>query len=197
MAKITNPRGPAKVVISRDPRVPSPEQVKALQIAGLKTREIAEALSLSVDQTRRLLTAANRNSIADFARDYMAKTFVPKILANIELALDNDPRAELSLELMKNMGLSIESAPPSGPQDETFEQFRMTLTKRIRTNELPPDSHPVIDVAPVDSADLPALAPAAPRELPEGSQEPASDSRGGEEGSGHERQAFNAAPVTP
>lgn len=128
----------------------------------------------------------------------MAKTFVPKILANLELALDNDPSGELSLELMKNMGLSLEAAPPSEPAqaDETFEQFRMTVTKRYRTNE---HNSAVIDVIPTDpGAGAPAImAPPPARSLSEGSPEPATDSRGSAEGRERECQAVNADALTP
>lgn len=117
-----------------DPRVPAPETILVYKQLGYTSQEIADMFAISLAQTRRLITAGHRGTLADSARDYIAQQFIPKVLANIDAALQDDKSARLSVEIADKLGLLSESAasrPPSGDEvTETFESYRLSILKR-------------------------------------------------------------------
>jgi hypothetical protein len=168
-----SPIAPKPVIPLSDPRVPAPELVMVYKQLGYTSQEIADLFEISVSQTRRLLTAGNRETIADSARDYIAKQFVPKLLANIDAALNNDTSARLSLEIADKLGLLADSAAsrPRGDESvtETFESYRLSILKR-RTIANTPTSETVdaTSVRDVSEADPPANESLSPSRSAEG-----------------------------
>lgn len=154
--RVKIPKEPITVAIGQNPSVTAAAK---LQLAGLKRTEIAEALGVSVYKAKRLLSAAQRNGIIEFFRDYASERFVPKILANIEIALDHDETGEFSLELAKNMGLTVPrtqvEAPPVPEGSFTLEQYRERILLRVSGST----AGRVIDLTPTDTAAVEGASP--------------------------------------
>lgn len=148
---------------------PTPDTVLTFRKLGYKTEEIADLLQISRSQTRRLLTLANRGTLAETARDFIHTQFLPKVLANIDAALNADSSAEISLKLADKLGLlepSATSSPPGGADGETttFETYRLSILKR-RTTHHPAEPAPttvdatsVIDVSDATEEVAPGVA---------------------------------------
>lgn len=144
----------------------TPETVLTFRKLGYSTDEIAALLQIPPSRARRLLTLANRGGLAETARDFIHTQFLPKLLKNIDKALDADEGAEISLKLADKLGL-LEPSAPSGPPVEaegettTFETYRLSILKRRTTHHPAESTSAVVDATSViDVSDATEAEPA-------------------------------------
>jgi hypothetical protein len=145
-----------------DPRIPAPEFVAALRQAGLTPIQIAEQLQVSVSTAKELVKQSQQTDLFEATRQWAAQRFIPKILANLDRALDADADGTFSLQVAKDM--RIWEAPKTGTnepnmgEDDTFESWKIQVTKKTK-NAARREDGPVVtryrdgEVIQADAAD--------------------------------------------
>jgi hypothetical protein len=136
--------------------------VAALRQAGLTPIQIAEQLQVSVSTAKELVKQSQQTDLFEATRQWAAQRFIPKILANLDRALDADADGTFSLQVAKDM--RIWEAPkagtnePSMGEDDTFESWKIQVTKKTK-NAARREDGPVVtryrdgEVIQADAAD--------------------------------------------
>ncbi len=154
---------------AKDPRIPTPEVIAALKGHGLTFQEIADEFELSLRQTKRLYTDAERSTRAEFARDWLFKEALPSSLVTLRDAV-RDGDAKTALALVKGLGALREAAPETAPvsgASRTFEEWRATITRTTVTSAVDPTAESVAATSVV-SVSAPVAAAVEARVLPGG-----------------------------
>jgi hypothetical protein len=127
---------PASLTLS-DPRIPAPEFVAALRQAGLSAQQIADELQISLSQAKELVKASQRSDLFEVTREWAARRFIPKILANLDRALDTDADGTFSLQVAKDMKIWDQpktgaTEPEMGEEVDSFESWKISVTKKTK-----------------------------------------------------------------
>lgn len=120
-----------------DPRLPAPEFAAALRNSGLTPQQIAAELQITVSTAKELVRQGQRSDLFNATREWAAQRFIPKILANLDRALNNDIDGTFSQQIAKDMGIWTDpkagtSAPEVGP-DDSFESWKFEVTKKVKS----------------------------------------------------------------
>jgi hypothetical protein len=137
-----------------------------MAVGGKRSDEIAQTLGISLRKAQELLTDAKRSEIFTSARDFIGESLLPKVLQNLEALLDQGDK-DVTMKMAETMALigaggAKHIAPwgapavpdPSTQINETFESFRLTVTR-------PAAQPPSLEASPAEGA-----AGSAARALP-------------------------------
>jgi DNA-binding CsgD family transcriptional regulator len=127
----------------------------AMAVGGKRSDEIAQTLGISLRKAQELLTDAKRSEIFTSARDFIGESLLPKVLQNLEALLDQGDK-DVTMKMAETMALigaggakhiapwGAPPAPtPGGPLvEETFEAFRLSVTRTQSQSAGHPPSPP-------------------------------------------------------